>query len=95
MRLLPSTSFTTGSWKRTMPTASSAKTMPTSCSLIPVTFFANAGSSSTASEIAAVMNAALSSVNLVKTRSPRTARQLPPRRPSCSAGARTRTSTNM
>ena len=36
--------------------------MPTSFSLIPVTFLPNAGSSSTTSEIAAVMNAALSSV---------------------------------
>jgi hypothetical protein len=36
--------------------------MPTSFSLMPVTFFPNAGSNSTTSEIAAVMKAALSSV---------------------------------
>ena len=62
MRLRPSDSFTTGSWKRTTPSASSANTMPTSFSLIPVTFLPNAGSSSTTSEMAAVMKAALSSV---------------------------------
>ena len=75
--------------------ASSANTIPTSRSLIPVTFLPNAGSSSTASEIAAVMNAALSRVKRVKTRSRRTACQLPPSRPSCSAGARTQASTTM
>ena len=62
MRRRPSESFTTGSWKMTTPTASSAKTMPTSFSLIRATFLPNAGSSSTTSEIAAVMKAALSSV---------------------------------
>ena len=56
-----------------MPTASSANTIPTSRSLMCVTFFANAGSSSTASEIATVMKAALSRVKLVKIRSPSTA----------------------
>ena len=59
IRLRPSESFTTGSWNRATPSASSANTMPTSFSLIPVTFLPNAGSSSTTSEIAAVMNAAL------------------------------------
>ena len=93
--LRPSESFTTGSWKRTTPTASSAKTMPTSFSLIRLTFFANAGRSSTASEIAAVMNAALRSVKRVKTRSASTARQLPPSRSSCRCGARTRVRTSM
>jgi hypothetical protein len=41
------------------------------------------------------MNAALSTVNTVKTRSRATARQLPPSRSSCSSGDRTRASTSM
>ena len=80
MRRRPSASFATGSWKTTMPTASSAKITPTSRSLTWVTFFPNAGSSSIISEIAEAMNAAFSAVYVRNVRSRATARQLPPAR---------------
>ena len=87
-------SFATGSWKRTMPTASSAKIAPTSRSLTCVTFFPNAGSNSIISEIADAMNAAFSAVYARNVRLRATARQLPPARSGWSSGVRTRRSTS-
>ncbi len=94
MRRLPSASFTSGSWKMTIPIESSAKITPISRSLTWATFFANAGSSSTISAIEDAMNVAFRSEKRTNVRSRVTSRQRPPARSGWSSGAWTRVSTS-